>query len=689
MSTRPLLLALLLVSGAIASAATINLTSGQSVQTAINSASTGDVIVLAMGTYYGDLNFMGKAITVRSLNPNHPGYQNETLIIGSGNGSVVTFNHGETTASVLTGVSVMSGNAERGGGIYIDAASPTITKCRLTSNAATDQGGGIFVFNQCAPVITRNVIAHNTAGLGGGLMVFLVGYASPAVAGSKAVAPLIAYNTFSHNTANSGGGICVYASPSTIKNNLIYSNNAAAGGGGGIMSYASATQIVNNTIAYNDCTPLQQLAGGGIAIIGGNPKISNCIIAFNTYVGLMLPEEGWSNLSYCDLYGNSVADVMHLPNAIGTNGNFSSNPQFVDPASGKYYLKSLMGHWDDFLKTWVNDTVTSPCLDAGDPAASCAAEPLPNGGRLNLGAYGNMSIASKSSYLYSHVPNDGGSFARAGTLTITFKEAMNHASAQSHFSLVPAGGTALTGTFSWDGKKMMFKPTAPLVKNKSFTVTLAEGISRAAGGVTQWSELFSFTTGHEPVVISKYPTGHSVARNSQIRVTFDQAMIKNSVNTNFKVSPATLGTVTWSGNQMRFTPTALLAPGTDYTVTVGKNTRSAEGLTLGVDCRWTFHTASTLSTLPRMTATAQSTAAGVQIAVRLSAAAEVGVTVVNVAGRTVAMLEPRELPEGSSTLLWNGRSAAGSVVPAGQYLVRLQARTEEGARAEALAAVRR
>ena len=46
--------------------------------------------------------------------------------------------------------------------------------------------------------------------------------------------------------------------------------------------------------------------------------------------------------------------------------------------------------------SWINDDVTSPCIDAGDPANPVAEEPSPNGGRINIGAYGGTSEASKS-----------------------------------------------------------------------------------------------------------------------------------------------------------------------------------------------------------------------------------------------------------------------------------------------------
>ena len=57
-------------------------------------------------------------------------------------------------------------------------------------------------------------------------------------------------------------------------------------------------------------------------------------------------------------------------------------------------MKSIAGRWDG--SKWVTDDVASPCIDAGDPASDYANEPAPNGGRINLGCYGNTAEASKS-----------------------------------------------------------------------------------------------------------------------------------------------------------------------------------------------------------------------------------------------------------------------------------------------------
>ena len=58
--------------------------------------------------------------------------------------------------------------------------------------------------------------------------------------------------------------------------------------------------------------------------------------------------------------------------------------------------KADVGWYDPKAKKWVKDAVNSPCIDAGDPKSEYKNEPKPNGGRVNMGAYGNTKEASKS-----------------------------------------------------------------------------------------------------------------------------------------------------------------------------------------------------------------------------------------------------------------------------------------------------
>ena len=122
-------------------------------------------------------------------------------------------------------------------------------------------------------------------------------------------------------------------------------------------------------------------------------------------------------------------DCIHQAVAIDPNvsliwgeGNVDADPCFVKPGywdpngtpadanddfwvEGDYHLKSQAGRWDPNDRTWVTDSVTSPCIDAGDPNSPIGDEPAPNGGRIN-GAYGGTPEASQSYSRPTSNPDD-------------------------------------------------------------------------------------------------------------------------------------------------------------------------------------------------------------------------------------------------------------------------------------------
>ncbi|MHC5054459.1 MAG: right-handed parallel beta-helix repeat-containing protein [Planctomycetota bacterium] len=75
------------------------------------------------------------------------------------------------------------------------------------------------------------------------------------------------------------------------------------------------------------------------------------------------------------------------------------DPLFANPEAGDFHLKSQTGRWSPAGGgTWVVDGVTSPCIDAGDPALAVGDEKPGNGGRINMGAYGGTRFASRSGF---------------------------------------------------------------------------------------------------------------------------------------------------------------------------------------------------------------------------------------------------------------------------------------------------
>jgi hypothetical protein len=97
----------------------------------------------------------------------------------------------------------------------------------------------------------------------------------------------------------------------------------------------------------------------------------------------------------------SSAEIQNFYKASSTGYDYI-DPMMVDPEADDYHLLSEYGRFDppneptsQTSGEWVLDDVTSPCVDAGDPTDNPMGEPMPNGGRINIGAYGGMGHASK------------------------------------------------------------------------------------------------------------------------------------------------------------------------------------------------------------------------------------------------------------------------------------------------------
>jgi len=142
----------------------------------------------------------------------------------------------------------------------------------------------------------------------------------------------------------------------------------------------------------------------GIFIAGSSPTICNVTVTGNKY-GIEAYVGGQPDITSSILWNNTDGHLFQCQaryscierKAEGEGeGNISADPLFVDPANGDYHLRSERGRYWPEHDVWVLDKVSSPCIDRGDPSADCSNEPMPNAGRVNMGAYGGTAYASMS-----------------------------------------------------------------------------------------------------------------------------------------------------------------------------------------------------------------------------------------------------------------------------------------------------
>ena len=294
-----------------------------------------------------------------------------------------------------------------GGGINNNSSSPELSNCQFQSNSS-QEGGGMFSKSSNLSLSNCTFIA-NSAGLGGGMY----NYRSSVT---------LRECTFKDNIAMQGGGGAVRSSESNISStNCIFSGNLAEKNiGGALYSVRNYQKATNCTFTGNSAG----FKGGCIGnYLNSTDILNNCILWSNeapegpeiALFGTSSGSESSSiEVSHSVVMGGSGA-VYVEPNCFLNwgEGNIDVDPMFAVPgfwdpngtpqdasgdfwADGDYHLKSQAGMWDTDQERWTKDDVTSPCIDAGDPGSPIGFEPFPNGGIVNMGAYGGTAEASKS-----------------------------------------------------------------------------------------------------------------------------------------------------------------------------------------------------------------------------------------------------------------------------------------------------
>ena len=188
-----------------------------SIQAAIQACVDGDTVIVSPGMYYETINFGGKDIVVTGTDPNDPRIVAYTILNGQQDGTVVTFENGETPKAVLTGFTITGGFGT------IDTT--------LGAGFRTFWGAGVFC-KQASPTITRNIIVNNDGPLdisGADVSQYRLCYGGGI--GCLNSAAVITHNVIRGNSGYVGGALIAYLGDVTVTNNLIYDNSAPVGAG--------------------------------------------------------------------------------------------------------------------------------------------------------------------------------------------------------------------------------------------------------------------------------------------------------------------------------------------------------------------------------------------------------------------------------------------------------------------------
>jgi predicted outer membrane repeat protein len=348
------------------------------IQDAIDDSSNGDTVYVFPGTYTGpgnrDIDYGGRAITVQSVAPEDPYFVAATVIDCEGLGRGFYFNSGEDANSVLNGLTITNGNADRGGAISSPGARPTIANCMITGNTATFDGGGV---HGCSGLIVGCTISDNRAGQNGGglsecleVTRCLISNNSAGMKGGGLFAldalPDVSECTFTGNSADNGGAIYNDGGPliptnwRILTNGMLSCNTAATNGGAVYLLNCYFTRVEYCTLSGNYAASV-----GGLYSTVGDVTLVNCVLWGNV--------DGSGTGEAAQIGGDAAGAIYSCiqdddPNdaSIPFEGecscNIDDNPIFVrDPNDGGDGWG--VGDNDDFGDLHLQSG--SPCINAG------------------------------------------------------------------------------------------------------------------------------------------------------------------------------------------------------------------------------------------------------------------------------------------------------------------------------------
>jgi predicted outer membrane repeat protein len=202
--------------------------------------------------------------------------------------------HNSGSSPTLTNCTFWGNSAKlTGGGICNEDSTPNLIKCTFTDNRSEDGAG---MLNDCSsPVLISCIFIQNSANWCGGGMCNCWSH------------PTLANCTFCDNTANFAGGGMYNDESSPVLADCTFTSNSARYDGGGMFNDDNQPALINCTFSGNSA-----LRGGGMANSGSSPTLTHCAFRQNNSEvgGGMANDDGEHQskliVANCTFTGNSA-----------------------------------------------------------------------------------------------------------------------------------------------------------------------------------------------------------------------------------------------------------------------------------------------------------------------------------------------------------------------------------------------
>ncbi len=287
---------------------------------ALDSASAGDQVVLACGTYHEHDLMLKGGVAVRS----ELGVATCVTIDADQQGRVFTAENLTQSASVqgvtMTG-GFVPGVTGLGGGVFCENAVLTLLGCTITGNVAGYRGGGVYAHASDLTLYVSGV-TDNEGGAGGAGGMY-----------AYATSGEIFSSRIMNNRADDGAGLYLYESSIAVNFCEILNNEGQYFGGGVFCLGGIDNPIVHCTIAGNRAD-----IGAGIMFGAGSVStVEMCVVAFNHGSGgIDVNDTGTDITVRCsDVHGNDGGGYTgYIGDQTGVAGNIDADPLFCDLAGG-------------------------------------------------------------------------------------------------------------------------------------------------------------------------------------------------------------------------------------------------------------------------------------------------------------------------------------------------------------------